>query len=126
MKSTWNPIIMQPHANVCRDHKRGPMTLSIKSRQDRKALDVTLDCSLNSQSGMKETNMTGIIDADTHIAESEGMWRLFDQDMYRRRPVMVAAPDDTLYRDFNVLWLIDGNIFPKAAGKGGFRIITPT
>ena len=22
--------------------------------------------------------------------------------------------------------LIDGNIFPKAAGKGGFRIITPT
>jgi hypothetical protein len=70
--------------------------------------------------------MTGIIDADTHIAESEGMWRLFDQDMYRRRPVMVAAPDDTLYRDFNVLWLIDGNIFPKAAGKGGFRIITPT
>ena len=70
--------------------------------------------------------MTGIIDADTHIAESEGMWRLFDQDMYLRRPVMVAAPDDTLYRDFNVLWLIDGNIFPKAAGKGGFRIITPT
>src|SRR6185369_5093393 len=29
------------------------------------------------------------------------------------------------YRDFNVLWLIDGNIFPKAAGKGGFRLITP-
>ena len=39
---------------------------------------------------------------------------------------MVSAPDDTLYRDFNVLWLIDGNIFPKASGKGGFRIITPT
>jgi hypothetical protein len=70
--------------------------------------------------------MTGIIDADTHIAESESMWKLFDKDLYHRRPVMLAAPDDMLYRDFNVLWLIDGNIFPKASGKGGFRIITPT
>jgi predicted TIM-barrel fold metal-dependent hydrolase len=70
--------------------------------------------------------MPGIIDADTHIAESQSMWKYFDKEMYPRRPVMVAAPDDTLYRDFNVLWLIDGNIFPKASGKGGFRIITPT
>jgi len=70
--------------------------------------------------------MPGIIDADTHIAESESMWKYFDKAMYQRRPVMVTAPDDTLYRDFNVLWLIDGKIFPKASGKGGFRIITPT
>jgi aminocarboxymuconate-semialdehyde decarboxylase len=69
--------------------------------------------------------MNGIIDADTHIAESEGMWKLLDPAMYHRRPVMVSAPGDTLYRDFNVLWLIDGKIFPKAAGKGGFRLITP-
>ena len=70
--------------------------------------------------------MSDIIDADTHIAESESMWKYFDKEMYHRRPVMVSAPDDTMYRDFNVLWLIDGNIFPKASGKGGFRIITPT
>lgn len=69
--------------------------------------------------------MNGIIDADTHIAESESMWSLIDESMYHRRPVLVAAPDDTLYRDFNALWLIDGNIFPKAAGRGGFRLITP-
>ena len=69
--------------------------------------------------------MKGIIDADTHIAESEPMWALIDDAMKQRRPVMVAAPEDTLYGDFNVLWLIDGNIFPKAAGKGGFRLITP-
>ena len=69
--------------------------------------------------------MNGIIDADTHIAESESMWKLIDPRMHHRRPVMVSAPEDTLYRDFNVLWLIDGNIFPKASGKGGFRIITP-
>jgi predicted TIM-barrel fold metal-dependent hydrolase len=69
--------------------------------------------------------MNGIIDADTHIAESESIWNLIDPSMVHRRPVMIAAPDDTLYRDFNVMWLIDGNIFPKAAGKGGFRLITP-
>ena len=69
--------------------------------------------------------MTGIIDADTHIAESERMWQLIDESMYARRPVMLSVPGDTLYRDFNVMWLIDGRIFPKAAGKGGFRIITP-
>jgi predicted TIM-barrel fold metal-dependent hydrolase len=66
-----------------------------------------------------------MIDADTHIAESESMWELVDESMRHRRPVMLTAPDDTLYRDFNVLWLIDGNIFPKASGKGGFRLITP-
>lgn len=70
--------------------------------------------------------MSGIIDADTHIAESEGMWNLFDKDMYQRRPVRVTAPDDTLYRGLNAFWLIDGKIFPKPGGKGGFRIITPT
>src|SRR6266705_525107 len=70
--------------------------------------------------------MTVIIDADSHMAESESMWKLFDKGLYHRRPVLLAAPDDTLYRDFNVLWRIDGNIFPKASGKGGFRIITPT
>jgi uncharacterized protein len=75
---------------------------------------------------MKETIMAGIIDADTHIAESQSMWQLMDETMYSRRPVMVSAPDDTLYGGFNMLWLIDGRIFPKPAGKGGFRIITPT
>lgn len=69
--------------------------------------------------------MSGIIDADTHIAESESMWELIDGSMRHRRPVMLAAPGDTLYRDFNALWLIDGHIFPKASGKGGFRLITP-
>ena len=70
--------------------------------------------------------MDGIIDADTHIAESESMWELMDESMRHRRPIMLTTPGDTLYRDFNVFWLIDGHIFPKASGKGGFRLITPT
>lgn len=70
--------------------------------------------------------MPGVIDADTHISESEGMWDLMDSSMRPRRPVMTEVPDDTLYGDLNVLWLIDGNIFPKPAGRGGFRLVTPS
>jgi predicted TIM-barrel fold metal-dependent hydrolase len=70
--------------------------------------------------------MHGVIDSDTHVAESLSMWNLIDADMRHRRPVLVSMPDDTLYKDWNVLWLIDGNIFPKPVGKGGFRLITPS
>ena len=70
--------------------------------------------------------MPGVVDADTHISESEGMWELMAPSMYPRRPVMTEVPDDTLYADINVLWLIDGNLFPKPAGRGGFRLVTPS
>src|SRR4051812_13476722 len=67
-----------------------------------------------------------IVDADTHIAESASMWSLFDPGMYPRRPVLLSAPTDTLYEARNAFWLIDGNIFPKPKGKGGFRLVTPS
>jgi predicted TIM-barrel fold metal-dependent hydrolase len=70
--------------------------------------------------------MAGIIDADTHIAESEAMWNMIDSEMYPRRPVLLKAPDDTLYGARNAFWLIDGNVFPKPNGKGSFRLITPS
>ena len=70
--------------------------------------------------------MGGVIDSDTHVAESEGMWSLMDKEMYHRRPVLLSAPEDTLYGARNVFWLIDGNIFPKPTGKGSFRLITPS
>src|SRR5437899_13011890 len=70
--------------------------------------------------------MPGIIDADTHIAESEAMWSMFDKEMYHRRPVLLKCPEDTLYGPRNAFWLIDGNIFPKPMGRGGFRLITPS
>ena len=62
--------------------------------------------------------MQPIIDADTHIAESEAMWQMIDEKMYPRRPVLLSLPDDTLYGGWNATWLIDGNIFPKPVGKG--------
>ncbi|HET9549940.1 MAG TPA: amidohydrolase family protein, partial [Candidatus Binatia bacterium] len=70
--------------------------------------------------------MQPIIDADTHIAESEAMWQMIDEKMYPRRPVLLSLPDDTLYGGWNATWLIDGNIFPKPVGKGGFRLVTPS
>ena len=70
--------------------------------------------------------MLGVVDADTHIAESEGIWEFIDAEMYPRRPVLVSVPDDTLYDDSNAFWLIDGDIFPKPSGKGGFRLVTPS
>ena len=70
--------------------------------------------------------MPGIIDADTHISESEAMWNMMDKEMYHRRPVMMKCPEDTLYGPRNAFWLIDGSIFPKPNGKGSFRLITPS
>jgi predicted TIM-barrel fold metal-dependent hydrolase len=70
--------------------------------------------------------MTGVVDSDTHISESESMWKLLDPEMYPRRPVIVSVPEDTLYGPRNAFWLIDGNIVPKPAGKGSFRLITPS
>jgi aminocarboxymuconate-semialdehyde decarboxylase len=70
--------------------------------------------------------MTMILDADTHISESTYMWELLDPALHARRPVMVAVPTDTLYGQRNAFWLIDGNIVPKPAGRGGSVLITPS
>jgi predicted TIM-barrel fold metal-dependent hydrolase len=70
--------------------------------------------------------MAGVVDADTHIAESAKMWEMIDREMYPRRPVVVSVPDDTLYGPRNAFWLIDGNIFPRPAGRASFRLITPS
>jgi predicted TIM-barrel fold metal-dependent hydrolase len=70
--------------------------------------------------------MATLIDADTHIAEPAQMWDHIPEEMYPRRPVMVRLPEDTLYQKFDATWLIDGNIFPKGAGKGGTIFVTPS
>jgi predicted TIM-barrel fold metal-dependent hydrolase len=70
--------------------------------------------------------MAEVLDADTHIAESEAMWSYIDKAMYPRRPVLVRIPDDTWYHERNAFWLIDGEIFPKPAGKASFSLITPS
>ena len=70
--------------------------------------------------------MQGIIDADTHISEGAAMWALMDRAMQPRRPILLSVPEDTWYRDRNAFWLIDGEIYPKPAGKGSFALVTPS
>ena len=64
--------------------------------------------------------MAFVLDADTHICEPAAMWDYLPKEFYPRRPVMAMLPSDTLYGGRNAVWIIDGNIFPKPAGKGGF------
>jgi predicted TIM-barrel fold metal-dependent hydrolase len=70
--------------------------------------------------------MQGVIDADTHISEGASMWALMDQAMQPRRPIMLSVPEDTWYGNRNAFWLIDGEIYPKPAGKGSFALVTPS
>jgi predicted TIM-barrel fold metal-dependent hydrolase len=70
--------------------------------------------------------MKSVIDADTHISEGEAMWALIDKPMQPRRPIMLSVPGDTWYGNRNAFWLIDGEIYPKPAGKGSFALVTPS
>jgi uncharacterized protein len=70
--------------------------------------------------------MQGIIDADTHISEGEAMWALMDKNIFPRRPLMLSVPEDTVFGNRNAFWLIDGEIYPKAGGKGSFALVTPS
>src|SRR5918996_1049051 len=70
--------------------------------------------------------MNGIIDADTHISESEAMWAMMDKAMQPRRPLLLSVPEDTWFGNRNAFWLIDGEIYPKPAGKGSFALVTPS
>lgn len=69
--------------------------------------------------------MPTVIDADTHIFEPPELWDYLDKEWYLRRPIVVSADSDTVYKKSR-FWVIDGNIFPKSAGKGGFLLGTPT
>jgi len=70
--------------------------------------------------------MGNVWDADTHIAEPPEMWQYLDPEWYPRRPVVVQVPEDTQYGGVDHMWLIDGQIFPKPAGRGGNLLVTPT
>ena len=69
--------------------------------------------------------MGPIIDADTHVSESESMWSLLEKEAYPRRPILMRVPNDTLYKERDAFWLIDGQIVPKPAGQAGSVLITP-
>ncbi|HEY3118559.1 MAG TPA: amidohydrolase family protein [Chloroflexota bacterium] len=68
--------------------------------------------------------MDGVIDADTHVVESEAIWRLIEAGMAHRSPVPVACADAATGQT-RIRWLIDGELIPKPDGKGGHALQTP-
>ena len=65
-----------------------------------------------------------VIDADTHVIESERIWDFFDAELAHRKPSLVpwSDPNDGKLRNF---WIIDSKIVPHPAGKGGQALATP-
>ena len=47
-----------------------------------------------------------IIDADSHVEESQAMFSLLEKDFYNRRPLPVSCPDDTVCGMHKAVWLI--------------------
>src|ERR671939_521751 len=95
-------------------------------RARRGARLVTLRQETRRALSSKEGAMARVVDADTHIAEPPEMWDFLDPEWYPRRPVIVTLPEDTQYGASDHMWLIDGQIFPKPAGRGGNILVTPT
>src|SRR3954452_16768737 len=54
------------------------------------------------------------------------MWDFLEPEWRPRRPVIVSVPEDTQYGTNDHMWLIDGQIFPKPAGRGGNILVTPS
>lgn len=51
-----------------------------------------------------------IIDADSHVIESQETWQYLEPKFARRRPVPVAVPADTSFLDWNTFWIIDRQV----------------
>ena len=51
-----------------------------------------------------------IIDADSHVIESEATWQYLDPQFRKRRPVPMVVPGGHLLLDWNTFWLIDRQV----------------
>jgi uncharacterized protein len=59
-----------------------------------------------------------VIDADGHIIEPDGMFKLLPEEFHLRRPIPVRLPADTVRGDFNGYWLIEGKSVPNIGSRG--------
>jgi predicted TIM-barrel fold metal-dependent hydrolase len=51
-----------------------------------------------------------MIDADSHVIESEECWQYLDPAYHARRPIPVTVPADTSFLGWNAFWLIDRKV----------------
>jgi predicted TIM-barrel fold metal-dependent hydrolase len=67
-----------------------------------------------------------VVDADGHVEESKATFSFLEKEYYERRPLALGFDRDTVYESHNAVWFIDGKVYPKLVGKGGFTFKTPT
>ena len=68
--------------------------------------------------------MAIVIDADTHVVESEAMWEFFDEEHRHLKPVLVGTPEPATGRLRN-RWVIGARLIPQPAGFGGHNAQAP-
>jgi uncharacterized protein len=66
-----------------------------------------------------------IVDADAHVEECAATWDYLDPAFREYRPVPLPLPPDTYNGKGNSVWLIEGRVYPKRAGKGWNTFGTP-
>jgi predicted TIM-barrel fold metal-dependent hydrolase len=62
--------------------------------------------------------MLRVVDADSHVEESEATWAHLDPEFAERRPRVVQVPDAPWLMGFDAMWLVDGKTFPRPTGRG--------
>ena len=65
--------------------------------------------------------MGTIIDADTHVSESESMWSLLEKEAYPKRPILMRVPNDTLYKERDAFLAHRWSDSSKTGGPSGKR-----
>jgi uncharacterized protein len=68
--------------------------------------------------------MPQVIDADTHVIESDAIWEFFDEELKDRKPTLVPYRDP-VGKSLRTFWVIDGGLVPKPLGMGGQFLATP-
>jgi uncharacterized protein len=66
-----------------------------------------------------------VVVADAHVMESEATWDHLDPEWRAHRPVPLVFDQDTVYQQWNAVWLIEGRAHPKMTGRGWHIFATP-
>ncbi|HZS02376.1 MAG TPA: amidohydrolase family protein [Chloroflexota bacterium] len=69
--------------------------------------------------------MLNVVDADSHVEESDATWAYLDAEFADRRPRVVQVPDAPWLMGFDALWWIDGHTYPRPRGRGATIYSSP-
>ena len=69
--------------------------------------------------------MLNVVDADSHVEESDATWDYLDPAFAERRPRVVQVPDAPWLMGFDALWWIDGHTYPRPRGHGATIYSSP-